>query len=564
MVTDGLRQCSVVVDKVSKSFGSRLLLNDVSFTVGTSQHIGVVGRNGVGKTTLLRIMAGFEQPDSGRVSRNPPSTNVGYLPQEVVPVPGETLREYLRRRTGVAEAEGELERLADELARRADVAEAYSEQLERMVALGSGDFYARVPQVLEWVGHDLDSLDREMAGMSGGQLARAALAAILLSRFDVLLIDEPTNNLDFGGLEKLERFIEQTSAAIVVVSHDRAFLERTVTHVLDIDHGSHEATLYSGGWQAYLTEREEARQRQFDKHEQYEAERKRLEEAIRRKREWARKGAARAKNRAPDNNKAARKGRQEHAENLAGGNRALERRLERLEVVEEPYKGWELRFSIGEAERSGQLVAQFRGVVVDRGHYRLGPLDLDVEWQDRIGLVGPNGAGKTTIVALLLGLIEPTRGEVRIGSNVRIGRLDQNRALFEGSQLLDGVRGITGLDPQQARSLLAKFELGELKVERPFDELSPGERTRAELAVLMHERINFLVLDEPTNHLDLLAIEQLEKSLPLFRGTLLLVTHDRHLLEQTRLNRYAVLEEETHDRIRCARMRESTAAHRDH
>ncbi|GAB3213760.1 ribosomal protection-like ABC-F family protein [Marinactinospora thermotolerans] len=552
------RHSTVVVEGVSKSFGPRTVLSGVSFTAGPGQRVGVVGRNGVGKTTLLRIVAGLETPDEGSVRRHPPESNVGYLPQEITPVPGETLRGYLTRSTGVAGAERELQRLAAGLADDPGLADAYATQLDRTMALGAGDFDARAAATVERVGLGADALDQEMSGMSGGQLARAALTAILLSRFDLLLLDEPTNNLDFAGLELLERFIEEVRTGIIVVSHDRVFLERTVTHVLEIDHGSHEAVLYSGGWAAYRTEQHEARQRQYEKHDLYVSERKRIEAMIHRKREWARKGAARAKSRAPDNNKAARRGRQEGAENLAGGNRALERRLERLEAVEEPYKGWELRFGFGESERSGEVVAQMRGVVVERGRYRLGPIDLDLRWRDRVGLVGPNGSGKSTLVSLLLGWITPTAGEVTLGSNVHIGRLDQHRALLEGKErLFDGVQSITGLDQEQTRSLLAKFDLGAMMAERSFGSLSPGERTRAELALLMHEQVNFLVLDEPTNHLDLVAIEQLEQALPMFGGTLLLVTHDRRLLDRTRLNRYLLLEEEREGPLRRARIRES-------
>lgn len=549
---------SITADRVSKTFGNRLVLDEVSCTVSPGRRLGVVGRNGVGKTTLLRILAGLEQPDSGEV-RHPPQLTIGYLPQEVTAEPGETLRGYLGRRTGVSEAEREVAHLAEKLAKDPGLAKEYSDALARMVALGAGDLESRAAAVVEQVGLG-GALDTELAALSGGESARAALAAILLSRFDVLLVDEPTNNLDFAGLRALEDFISETPAGVVVVSHDRVFLERTVTHVLEIDHGTHRGTLYSGGWQVYLTERERARERQYERHEQYVTEYRRIQDTIRTKREWARKGAIRAKTRAPDHNKAARHGRRESAENLAGGNRALERRLERLEQVDEPYQGWRLHLTLGAGERSGDQVAQLRDVVVDRGRFRLGPVNLDLRWRDRVALLGPNGSGKTTLLSVLLGELTPTSGEVRLGSNVRVGRLDQYRALFEGErQVLEAVRTHTGLPAEEARALLAKFDLGAELTGRPVNELSPGERTRAELALLMAARTNLLVLDEPTNHLDLPAIEQLEAALPTFPGTLLVVSHDRRFLAGVDVQRRIDLEVHHEGGTKVSRLRETIA-----
>jgi len=263
-----------------------------------------------------------------------------------------------------------------------------------------------------------------------------------------------------------------------------------------------------------------------------------IEAALRRKREWAKMGAARAKTWATDSDKFIRKGRKESAENLGSSVQMFEWQPKGLKQVEKPWAPWELRFSIGSSRRAGENVARLQKAVVDRGLYRFGPVDLEVYWQDRVGIVGANGAGKSTLLGLLLGTIEPDAGQVRPGSGLVVGNVDQFRAIFAGeAPLLEVVRGESGLGIEEARSLLAKFGLGEIHVLRPSGSLSPGERTRAGLALLMAYGVNIVVLDEPTNHLDLDAIEQLERALGQFDGTILLVTHDRALLDHVRFTR---------------------------
>jgi ATPase subunit of ABC transporter with duplicated ATPase domains len=377
-----------------------------------------------------------------------------------------------------------------------------------------------------------------LAELSGGQAARASLAASLLSRFDVLLLDEPTNDLDFAGLDQLERFLAGLEGALVVVSHDRAFLESTVDRVLELDEHSRRATEYGGGWLGYLDAKATARRHAEEAYGEYRSRREDLTDRARTQRQWAVTGARTAKKKAPDNDKAQKGWRVNRTEKQAAKVRITEKALDRLDVAEKPWEGWDLHLELAPATRSGDMVARLDGAVVERGTFRLGPLTLEIAWAERVAIVGPNGSGKTTLLRALLGDIPLAAGTRALGPGVVVGELDQGRRTFLTDRpLVAAFEEASGLLAQPSRSLLAKFGLAAEHVARPAASLSPGERTRATLALLMAQGANCLVLDEPTNHLDLPAIEQLEQALDDYEGTLLLVTHDRRLLEALRITR---------------------------
>ncbi|MEU2796021.1 ABC-F family ATP-binding cassette domain-containing protein [Streptomyces sp. NPDC007117] len=530
---------TLVAKDLAAGHGDRTLFAGLDLVVAPGDVIGLVGVNGAGKSSLLRLLAGLDRPEEGELRLSPPTATVGHLPQEPERRDGETVAAFLARRTGVADAQRVMDEATEALVAGAPGADdAYSDALERWLALGGADLEERAEQVAAELGLTV-GLDRPMTALSGGQAARAGLASLLLSRYDVFLLDEPTNDLDLDGLERLERFVAGLRAGTVVISHDREFLMRTVTKVLELDLAQQQINLYGGGYAAYLEERETARRHAREDYEEYADKKASLEARGHMQRSWMDKGVRNARRKATDGDKLGRNARSEASEKQAAKARQTQRMIERLDVVEEPRKEWELRMEIASAPRSGSVVATLREARVVRGDFTFGPASLQIDWADRVAITGANGAGKSTLLAALLERLPLDSGHAVLGSGVVVGEVDQARKLFLGAQsLLDAFcAAVPDTEPAEVRTLLAKFGLRADHVMRPATSLSPGERTRAALTLLQGRGVNLLVLDEPTNHLDLPAIEQLEAALETYTGTLLLVTHDRRMLEAVRTTR---------------------------
>jgi ATPase subunit of ABC transporter with duplicated ATPase domains len=552
---------TLVAKNLAGGFAHRTLFEGLDLTVAPGDVVGVVGVNGAGKSTLLRILAGDVEPLDGTVSLAPADAFVGWLPQEHQRVPGETVAGYIARRSGCAAATIAMDSAAAALSGSApagvdpsgsapagvDPAEAYSAALDHWLATGAADLDERLPAVLADLGLDHDVVAPQstlMTALSGGQAARVGLAALMLSRFDIVLLDEPTNDLDLDGLARLEDFVRDLRGGVVLVSHDREFLARSVTRVLELDLAQNTTTVFGGGYDSYLEEREVARRHRRDEYDEFADKKADLVARARTQREWSSQGVRNAMRKAPDNDKIRRRAATESSEKQAQKVRQMESRIARLAEVAEPRKEWTLEFTIGSAPRSSSVVATLDNAVVRQGDFVLGPVSLQVDAGERIGITGPNGAGKSTLLKLLLGRQQPDEGRASLGASVAIGEIDQARTDFSGPErLVDRFeQWVPSFSTADVRTLLAKFGLRADHVERAVEELSPGERTRAGLALLQARGTNVLVLDEPTNHLDLAAIEQLEHALESYDGALLLVTHDRRMLQNVRLDRSWVVD----------------------
>ncbi len=521
------------------ALGRTVVLDDAELQLSPRWRVGLVGPNGVGKSTLLCVLSGLQPLDAGTVVTMPATATVGYLPQEPERSDDETVRQFLGRRTGVAAAATELDGATVALA-GGDLGadDRYSDALDRWLALGGADLDTRIGPVWADLGLRDRLLEQTMATLSGGEAARVGLAALLLAHFDVYLLDEPTNDLDLDGLARLERWVLDQSSPIAIVSHDREFLRRTVTHVAELDEFSHRLALFAGGWDAFLAEREVAARHARERYEEYADKKANLAGRAQREREWATQGLSRAKKKPDDGDKFIKAFKVNQTEQLAGKAARTEKAMERLEVVDEPREAWHLRLTFGESARSGDVVVRLTKAMVSNGAFELGPIDLTIGAGERVAIVGSNGSGKTTLLDTMLGRRDLDAGDRWFGPGVVVGELEQRRVqLDDDESLLDAFMAATAMTIPEARTLLAKFGIGANEVTRPTGSLSPGERTRAVLALLMATGTNCLVLDEPTNHLDLQAIEQLETALESFNGTVLIVTHDRELLQSMRLTR---------------------------
>ncbi|MGO3527064.1 ABC-F family ATP-binding cassette domain-containing protein [Glutamicibacter arilaitensis] len=528
---------TLVAKDLAGGHAHRTLFSNLNFTAAPGDVYGVVGANGAGKSTLLSLLAGAADPQAGSVSTAPDSAFIGWMPQEHDRIPGETITAYLARRTGCAAATTAMESTAEDLGgSKPGADDAYAAAFDHWMASGAMDLEDRIPEVLAKLGFTLP-VDTEMTALSGGQVARVALAALLLSRFDAVLLDEPTNDLDLEGLEHLENFINSLRAPVILVSHDREFLARCTTGIIELDLAQNQVATYEGGYDSYLAERAINCSHAREAYEQFENQKADLVSRARTQREWSSQGVRNAMRKAPDNDKIRRRANSESSEKQAAKVRQMESRIARLDEVAEPRKEWVLQFSIAAAPRGSSVICTLNEASVSHGDYTFGPVSVQVNAGDRIGITGPNGAGKSTLLNLLLGKLAPHSGTASLGSSVNIGEIDQARTQLPGHLPLGEAfeHEVPEYSAAEVRTLLAKFGLKADQSSALVDELSPGERTRASMALLQARGVNLLVLDEPTNHLDVPAIEQLEEALEAYTGALLLVTHDRRLLENVTL-----------------------------
>jgi macrolide transport system ATP-binding/permease protein len=529
---------SLQVLGVAKTFGTEVILRDASFVLNAGEKVGLVGENGVGKSTLLRIIAGEATPDAGRVIVSPDIT-LGYLLQDAPIVPGQTVAALLAiSHPELAKAAEQMRRLeatlalasGDEYDRK--LAE-YGEASERFEQLGGYDLEHRTQEVLAGLGLTDLPRDQDVATLSGGEKRRLALAALLLRSPDVLLFDEPTNHLDFAALGWLEVYLARHPGAAIVVSHDRRFLNAIVQKVLELPAHSRELKEYPGNYDAFLVAKRRERQRWEEDYARQQVEIAELRDVLRTSAHQLGHNRPRS-----DNDKFAKgffAGRAQVA--ISRNVRAAEERLRRLEAAAIPPPPEQLRISPHFAPRTTESAAPLQARGIGKS-YNTRPVLTDVNLtlrpDSRVNLIGPNGAGKTTLLKILAGLIEPDRGTLQRAPGATVGYLDQEQESLAGEQtVLAAYReGLIGYEADLISDVIRFGLFGVDDLTKRLALLSVGQKRKLQLARLVATRANVLLLDEPTNHLHVDVLEELENALAAFAGPIVAVSHDRWFIER--------------------------------
>lgn len=518
-ILKGVRKMTICsVNNVTKSFGGNIIFENISLEIKNGERVGLVGRNGSGKTTIFQLLTGMESLDAGAIHMKK-GTRIGHVAQ--IPKFDESMTVY-EVLSSAFKIEKELERemrtLEKHMAEEQEssvlqkLMERYGIIQEKFAFLGGYEIEANIMKVANGL-QVTELFPRSFLELSGGEQTKVSLAYMLLQKPDLLLLDEPTNHLDLFAVEWLEQFLKEYNGTIMVISHDRYFLDEVVTKIFDLEDG--EIHVYHTNYSRFVEEKEERLLQEFQAYQEQQKKIKKMKEAIKRLREWANQAN-------PPN------------EGLHKRARSMERALERMEKLKKPIlerKQMGLQFE-GQ-ERSGKDVVVMKEV--SKGfadHLLFNEVNLHVRFQERAAIVGRNGTGKTTLLKLLLEEIEPDAGEIRIGSSVKIGYLSQHAYGNMKSNVLEAFREYVAVTEGEARHILAKFLFYGPAVFKKVTQLSGGEKMRLRLAQLMYQDINFLILDEPTNHLDIESREVLEEALEQYNGTILVVSHDRYFLNK--------------------------------
>ncbi len=500
-------------ENITKTLGGNTIFTNLSFEVNDGERVAIVGRNGSGKTTLFKVVAGIEQPDEGRIVKAKGQT-IGYLHQIPhfghIPVVDVLAQAF----THLHEMKARLVQLEQKMA--TDTSEKvlvqYGDVLEQYEVAGGYEIEAKIASIANGL-QITRLLDHPFDALSGGEKTKVMLGQILLKQPDILLLDEPTNHLDLAAIEWLEDYLHYFKGTVIVVSHDRAFLNRIVQKVFEIEDG--DIWVSKGNYDQYVQNKEGKIAQQFAEYQEQQKKIQKMKEAIRRLRQWANEAS-------PPNPDLFRKAKM------------MEKMLERIELVKKPKQERQMNIQLAIEERTGKEVFAMRNVSHGfENDFLFMDVNLSVFYQDRVAIVGNNGTGKSTLLKILLGELQPVDGEVKQGSQLKIGYLAQQFDQFKGAErLIDAFRNEVSMNEYDARHLLAQFLFYGHDVFKKVEQLSGGEKMRLRLAQLMVQQCNVLVLDEPTNHLDIDSREALEEALEKFDGTIIAISHDRYFLQK--------------------------------
>jgi len=520
------------IHQISKSYDLHKVLDDVSFNLNPGEHTGLVGPNGCGKTTLFRILAGEEEPDTGHVSFTPQNLRLGYLPQGFEPPLELTIKSLIQQASGNPEfLEHELVRLSTALATQPDNPElerAYDQIITRMQQPSE---IGQLNAILATLHLDSIPEEQRVGTLSGGQKTRLSLALVLLTDPQLLLLDEPTNHLDIEMLEWLEDWLIEFRGTALIISHDRTFLERTVSRILDLNPETHTIRSYEGSYSDYIEQNMREQNKQWEQYQDQVAEIRRMRRDIVHHKERARKIEITTTSREPGTRVFAKKA----AKKAKAREKKLDRYLGSDERVVKPKAGWQIKVEFDDPAHLGKQVLILEDLSVGYPGYAplMTGINLQIQAGQRIAFTGPNGSGKTTLLRTIAGQLHPLNGGARLGSTVKLGYMSQEQeTLNPQKNAVEVIQAVAHFNQTETRNFLHYYLFKGDDPLRPIGQLSYGERSRLMLAKLVAQGCNFLLLDEPINHLDIPSREQFEQALLGFDGTILAVVHDRYFIQR--------------------------------
>ncbi len=527
---------------IHKTYGIQPILQDISFSISNTERIGLIGPNGCGKTTLMRILAGMEQPDSGTVALTRQNLRIGYLAQGMDFSPKQTLHSALGLVTvSQSSLESEIASLAQALSANPTDSHLQAKYDSALRHLSITTYH--LPTILAPLGLADLPLDTPIEHLSGGQKTRLMLARVLLEEPHLLLLDEPTNHLDIEMLEWLEDWLNRFQGAALIVSHDRAFLDNTVTSILELDPFTHGLKSYPGNYSDYLEQKEAERKRQLQTYLDQQAEIRHMKADIIHTKEQALKTERDASSIRKGGSDYKIKGYKSYQQGIAkkvakkakSRERKLERFLESEELIERPQASWQMKLNFGAPAHQSKdvMVTELLSIGYTPDTPLLEHLDLSIRAGQRIALTGPNGCGKTTLIRTIAGTLRPLAGRLRLGMTVKVGYMAQEQELLDPAfNAVQTIQSAAPFNETEARNFLHYFLFKGDDALRPSSSLSFGERARLQLGTLVAQGCTFLLLDEPINHLDIPSRARFEEALANFKGTILAVVHDRYFIER--------------------------------
>lgn len=518
--------------EVSKSFCGKVILSNISFTVDYGEKAGIIGSNGVGKSTLLKIIARQLHQDSGEINTNT-LESIGYLKQEFeIPEESLSVTSFIKWYIGIDKLEKRLNELQEELEKNESNIEEFCAVQEKYIRLDGYNFDYKLDNILNGLGILPVARNKKIKDLSGGQKSKIILAAVLLKGADLLLLDEPTNNLDIKSIEWLEGYLKSVNMPCLIVSHDRRFLNAVTTKTLEINFFDRTLSSYPGNYAQYREFKEAKEKRQLELYEAQQEKKKELQDSIRQKKDWASKGR---KQGVKDNDKYTRGYERDRSSGLASKARKIEKQIEKLDKIERPRVKKKLKININFSKIKGSTMIYAKELICGYPNgFKTSPITFDVKFGEKVIIVGENGSGKSTFIKTLFSNLEKISGTMDIGTGLNIGYISQDTKIDTDQDLeqfiIESIDEEKLEDKSKVYTTLAQFNFTYEERQKKYAMLSPGERTRARLVIFSLLDINVLVFDEPTNHLDIEALEALEEVISSFDGTVIAISHDREFI----------------------------------